>query len=94
MQDQSPLLNCIFNGLDLPETAETEKMDQQVKLEALKVFLGRLLDLSATPKMIVLEDAHTMDNHSWELAFHITKNRPRLLLVCVYAYICLLLCSV
>lgn len=84
IKNLAPLLNVLFDGLDLPETPETERLDQTQRLDALKNYLGRLLDLSAAAKMIVLEDAHCMDNFSWDLALHVVKNRPRLLLVIIF----------
>jgi class 3 adenylate cyclase/tetratricopeptide (TPR) repeat protein len=87
MPDLAPLLPllAIPFGADVPSTPETDQIDAQfrrVRLnELVDVFLTRVLMM---PTLIVIEDAHWIDDASRELIMHLTRApAPRPWLVCV-----------
>ena len=87
MPDLAPLLPllAIPFGADVPSTPETDQIDAQFRRarlnELVDVFLTRVLMM---PTLIVIEDAHWIDDASRELILHLTRApAPRPWLVCV-----------
>jgi tetratricopeptide (TPR) repeat protein len=87
MPDLAPLLPllAIPFGADVPSTPETEQIDPQFRRarlnELIDTFLTRVLMM---PTLIVIEDAHWIDDASRELILHLTRAAAaRPWLVCV-----------
>jgi class 3 adenylate cyclase/tetratricopeptide (TPR) repeat protein len=81
---QLPLLAIPF-GAEVPSTPETDQIDAQFRRarlnELIDVFLTRILMM---PTLIVIEDAHWIDDASRELILHLTRApAPRPWLMCV-----------
>ncbi|MFL5955434.1 MAG: tetratricopeptide repeat protein [Gaiellaceae bacterium] len=79
-----PLLALVF-GAEVPSTAESEEIKPQFRRERLhetvSTFLTRVLLM---PTLVVLEDAHWMDDASRELVLHLTRSAElRPWLICV-----------
>jgi class 3 adenylate cyclase/tetratricopeptide (TPR) repeat protein len=79
-----PLLALVF-GADVPPTPESEDIKPQFRRERLhetvSAFLTRVLLM---PTLVVLEDAHWMDDASRELVLHLTRTaESRPWLICV-----------
>jgi class 3 adenylate cyclase/tetratricopeptide (TPR) repeat protein len=79
-----PLLALVF-GAEVPPTAASEEIKPQFRRERLhetvSSFLTRVLLM---PTLVVLEDAHWMDDASRELVLHLTRHaEPRPWLICV-----------
>lgn len=69
-----PLLGLVL-GLDLPQTAETKALDERFLRETLADVLCRFLAarLDAQPFVLVVEDAHFMDDSSADLLRRVSK---------------------
>ena len=87
MPDLAPMLPLLALVLDaeVPPTAESEEIKPQFRRERLhetvSSFLTRLLLM---PTLVVLEDAHWMDDASRELVLHLSRTpEPRPWLICV-----------
>jgi class 3 adenylate cyclase/tetratricopeptide (TPR) repeat protein len=79
-----PLLAIPF-GADVEPTPETEQIDPAFRRAQLhnsvEQFLERILMM---PTLVVLEDSHWMDDASWDLIRHLTRDAaPRPWLFCV-----------
>ena len=69
-----PLLGILF-GLDLPPTPETARLDERFLRETLAEVAMRFLVsmLAGTPTVLVVEDAHHMDEASADLLRRLSK---------------------
>lgn len=87
MPDLAPLLPllAIPFGADVPSSPEADQIDPQFRrerlIELVETFLTRVLMM---PTLIVIEDAHWIDDASRELIRHLTRApAPRPWLICV-----------
>ncbi|MFQ5651045.1 MAG: adenylate/guanylate cyclase domain-containing protein [bacterium] len=82
--DLAPLVNPVL-GLDLPENDRTAQMTGEVRAENTFDLLLTLVQkqASASPLLLILEDAHWMDTASWELALRIFRQVHPIALVIV-----------
>ena len=79
-----PLLGEV-TSIDLPATAETAAIDPHYRSERRAAALAALLDaMLPDPSVIVIEDAHWLDDASTEVLTHLVaaaEDRPWLVLV-------------
>ncbi len=79
-----PLLGEV-TSIDLPSTAETDAIDPRYRAERRAAALAALLDATLPgPSVIVIEDAHWLDEASTEVLTHLVasaEDRPWLVLV-------------
>ncbi len=79
----APLLNVVL-PLDLPDNEHTAPMTGAARADATRALLLQILETSvmASPKVMVVEDAHWLDSASWSLTRAIAEQvHPLLLMV-------------
>lgn len=81
----APLLNAVL-PLDLPDNDLTEQMAGDVRADNTRRLLLSLLarmpgNASASPRLLILEDAHWLDSASWALALLARREIRSLLIV-------------
>jgi len=79
----APLLNVVL-PLDLPDNEHTAAMTGAARADSTRSLLSQILQTSvmASPKVVIVEDAHWLDSASWSLVHVITEQvRPLLLVV-------------
>ncbi len=80
----APLVAVAFDA-EIPPTPETERLEPQFRRERLHESVSTLLTrVLMMPTLLVLEDAHWIDDASRELALALTRaDEPRPLLLCI-----------
>lgn len=77
-----PLLNPVLS-LDLPDNEWTQPLTGKERAEQTRELLVQLIQISAvaSPKVLIIEDAHWLDSASWALTLAISQQDIPLLLV-------------